>query len=101
MARTTPMLSLLVYDITEDRNRTKIADACLDCGLDRFQNSAYAGYLDRNGQEELMLKIEALLDDTPGSIVLVALDKGAWSKRIVIGQELMREVERGRIVSAD
>lgn len=97
----TPMLSILVYDITEDRNRTKIADACLDYGLDRFQNSAYAGFLDRNAQEELMLKIEALLDDTPGSILLVAVDKAAWEKRIVIGPEILQEVGRGQLVSAD
>lgn len=101
MARTTPMLSMLVYDITEDRNRAKIADACLDYGLDRFQNSAYAGFLDRNSQEELMLRIKALLDDTPGSIVLIAIDKGAWEKRIFIGSEITQEIGRGQLVSAD
>ena len=36
---------LLVYDIPDDRKRTKIADACLDYGLDRIQFSAFLGWL--------------------------------------------------------
>jgi CRISPR-associated protein Cas2 len=58
---------LLVYDIVEDQRRTKIADACLDYGLDRIQYSAFAGVLTRNHQEELMLKIRDLLDERRGN----------------------------------
>ena len=45
------MHCLLVYDISDDRIRTKIADACLDYGLDRFQYSAFYGNISRNYQE--------------------------------------------------
>ena len=34
---------LVVYDISNTRVRTKIADLCLDYGLSRIQLSAYLG----------------------------------------------------------
>ncbi len=55
------MHCLLVYDIPNDRIRSKIADACLDYGLDRFQYSAFYGNISRNYQEELFIKVERLL----------------------------------------
>lgn len=55
------MKCLLIYDIPNDSARTKIADFCLDYGLDRIQYSAFMGELGSNHQEELMLKIEARL----------------------------------------
>lgn len=75
---------LLVYDIEEDRRRTKIADACLDYGLDRIQYSAFAGVLTRNHQEELMLKIRDLLDETPGKIHMYPIDEKAWKYRLIV-----------------
>ena len=39
------MQSLLIYDIPDDRARQKIADACLDYGLQRIQYSAFLGEL--------------------------------------------------------
>lgn len=65
------MYCLLIYDISDDRKRAKIADACLDYGLDRTQYSAYCGDISRNYQEELFLKAKAILGDAPGSILLV------------------------------
>ena len=51
------MRYLLIYDITEDRARTRVADLCLDYGLERIQYSAFWGDLPRTLQEELLLKI--------------------------------------------
>ena len=41
------MQTLIVYDIPNDRIRGKIADVCLDYGLDRIQWSAFLGDLAR------------------------------------------------------
>ena len=62
------MKCLLIYDIPDDNVRTKIANFCLDYGLDRVQYSAFLGDLSTNHQEELMLKIEAKLGKDAGKI---------------------------------
>ncbi len=92
---------LLVYDIEEDRRRTQIADACLDYGLDRIQYSAFTGVLSRTHQEELMLKISHLLDETPGKIHLYEIDDKAWARRLIIETTSDTETYDGQPISAD
>ena len=54
-----PEVSLvLIYDIENDRIRTRTADICLDYGLERIQFSAFFGKLNRNRRQELALKIQ-------------------------------------------
>jgi CRISPR-associated protein Cas2 len=78
---------LLVYDISNDRVRSRIADACLDYGLDRIQFSAFLGRLSRTEQEELMLKIGGMLGKRPGNVQLFPLCQRDWVERQVILQE--------------
>jgi CRISPR-associated protein Cas2 len=55
-----PEVSLvLIYDIEEDRVRTRVADICLDYGLERIQFSAFFGRLNRNRRQELSLRVQA------------------------------------------
>jgi CRISPR-associated protein Cas2 len=72
---------LLVYDITTDRVRAKVADACQDYGLDRIQYSAFTGQLSSNHQRELMRRIRVLLDENPSKITLVPICDADWKKR--------------------
>ncbi len=75
------MKCLLIYDIPDDRARTKIADFCLDYGLDRVQYSAFMGDLSTNHQEELMLKITQRLGKAAGKIDLFPICKQDWRNR--------------------
>lgn len=61
---------VVLYDIQIDRIRTRISEACLDYGLERIQFSAFRGKLTRNKREELFLRLSALLEDTPGKILV-------------------------------
>ena len=80
------MQCLLIYDIPDDRKRTKIADACLDYGLDRIQYSAFLGPLLPTHQDEIMLNIKNILGKKPGSIHLYPLGADEWRKRRTIVQ---------------
>ncbi len=64
---------LLIYDITDDRARTKVADLCLDYGLQRIQYSAFLGNLPRTLQEELLLKIGRVLRGKAADVRLIPL----------------------------
>jgi CRISPR-associated protein Cas2 len=81
------MQVLLVYDISNDRVRGKIATFCLDYGLDRIQYSAFAGDLSRNRQEELMLKVAQRLGDHSGRIQLYPICAKDWQARLEVIQE--------------
>jgi CRISPR-associated protein Cas2 len=81
------MRCLLVYDIPDDKTRTKVADACLDYGLDRIQYSAFMGWLTTTHRRELMKKMRRLLGRRPGKIQLFPLCGKDWAERDEIIQE--------------
>ncbi len=60
------MQCILIYDIPKDRIRNKIADACMDYGMQRIQFSAFAGDLARTHQEELIQKARKRLGKNAG-----------------------------------
>jgi CRISPR-associated protein Cas2 len=80
------MQTLLIYDIPNDRARQKIADACLDYGLQRIQYSAFCGDLTRTHQRALFTEIKRRLGRKSGNVQLFALDEKTWSGRREIAQ---------------
>jgi CRISPR-associated protein Cas2 len=50
---------VLIYDIEDDRLRTRASEICLDYGLERIQFSAFFGKLNRNRRQELALKLRS------------------------------------------
>ena len=78
------MKCLLVYDIPDDNIRTRVADICLDYGLDRIQYSSFLGDLAKTHQEELMMKLARRLGKRPGNIQLFPICETDWRARKVI-----------------
>lgn len=62
------MKTLLIYDIVDDKLRTKIANKCKDYGLTRIQYSAFFGEMTTNRREELAMALRKLLGKHWGRI---------------------------------
>ena len=77
---------LLIYDIPDDRIRHKVSERCKDYGLSRIQYSAFAGELDRNRREELMLRLRRTLGKKEGNIRLqpVCTRDLALAKEVIV-----------------
>lgn len=80
------MQCLLIYDIPHDGVRQKVADSCLDYGLERVQFSAFVGELSRTHQRELFSEIRRRLGRRAGNVQLFPLDEVSWRGRRVISQ---------------
>ena len=87
------MRCLLIYDITHDGVRNKVADACLDYGLERIQYSAFLGELSRIHQWELLLQIKRRVGKHDANVQLIPLDEKSWAGRRVIEQKQKPQVE--------
>lgn len=81
------MKCLVVYDITNDKARDKVAEVCKDYGLDRIQYSAFLGDLTRNHQEELILRASECLEKHAGNVQLFPVCQRDWEQRLVVLQE--------------
>lgn len=72
VGRGSPEVSLVViYDIEDDRVRTRASDACLDYGLERIQFSAFFGRLNRNRRQELALRLQREVEDESARIRVI------------------------------
>lgn len=67
------LLTLVIYDISDDRTRTKVGNACLDYGLQRIQFSAFQGPLTRNRREELAMQLAELLRVEGGRVAVIPI----------------------------
>jgi CRISPR-associated protein Cas2 len=75
-------LTLVIYDISQDRARTKVSEACLDFGLRRIQYSAFEGPLTRNRREELAFVLADLLRGEGGKVALIPVCQRDVADRI-------------------
>ncbi|HEX2914066.1 MAG TPA: CRISPR-associated endonuclease Cas2 [Chloroflexia bacterium] len=95
------MVTLFVYDISNDRVRTKVAQICQDYGLTRIQYSAFLGNLSPNRQEELWLKCKRRLGNAEGNLQLFVLTPQdlARSRKYVKAGAAPDQAEKGVIAS--
>ncbi len=80
------MRCLLIYDIPDDRTRTRVYDACLDYGLERVQWSAFLGELNQTLQRELLLKVQHILGKKAAKVRLLPINETMWQQQRVIEQ---------------
>lgn len=80
------MNCIVIYDIPSNRIRTKIADICLDYGLNRIQYSAFAGDLARTHQQELMGRVLKRLGKQDGRVYLYCVSEREWAQRLELEQ---------------
>lgn len=69
-----------------DRVRSRISDVCLDFGLERFQYSAFSGYLDATRRRELFLQVKELMGSTPGRILIQPISSDDLARRLTFQQ---------------
>ena len=78
------MWCIVIYDIVSDRIRNKVADICMDYGLNRIQYSAFAGDLLRTHQQELIKKARQKLGRSEGKVYLFCIAEPEWAQRLEV-----------------
>ena len=80
------MLTWVLYDIVLDRSRDRAAKACLQSGLYRVQKSVFLGTLADNELDELVIRLEALLDRERDSVYAFPMCRPDFAKAVLLGQ---------------
>ncbi|MGC8817613.1 MAG: CRISPR-associated endonuclease Cas2 [Candidatus Hadarchaeum sp.] len=68
-----PMLALVIYDISSDEVRTKLASRLFDYGLQRVQYSAFKGELNAHDREILVRELRNYIGGERDIIYVVPL----------------------------
>jgi len=78
---------LVVYDISDNQDRLRLAENLFKLGLTRIQRSAFAGEIDTQRVKDL-IRISGRYVRSEGDVIhIFQLGLRDWERRIVIGRE--------------
>ena len=80
------MIIWVMYDIKEDRARSKIAKYCKQAGLYRVQYSVFLGTMNANQKDSLELQIELEINDTVDKVYIFPMSKNELRETVLLGQ---------------
>jgi len=89
----------VVYDITNDKVRTKVSNACIDSGLYRVQKSVFLGTLSTNERDTLALICEELIDEKVDSVYIFPMDKKSFESVKLLGQAFNKELVSDKVLA--
>lgn len=88
------MLTLIIYDITDDELRNRIASFLKSKGLKRIQKSAFIGELTNNERINVEAGLKLLVKNYERvNIQIFPLTPASYNQRSIIGVELNYEEE--------
>lgn len=86
------MLIWVLYDIENDRSRTKAAKACMQAGLYRVQFSCFLGRLSPAGKSALSLQLEELIDEEKDKVYIFPMSQDELRNTVLLGQAFDRKL---------
>jgi len=93
------MLVWVIYDIVDDKIRSKIAKVCKQYGLYRVQKSAFLGNLNKNEIDELSIKSGDLIDTEEDSVYIFPMCEDDFKKVKLLGQAFDKSLVTDEIVA--
>jgi CRISPR-associated protein Cas2 len=80
------VLVWIVYDIVDDKQRTRVAKECKKYGLERVQKSVFLGRLESNRFDEIAEKCRELIDEETDSVYVFPFCQEDFRRIRVLGQ---------------
>jgi CRISPR-associated protein Cas2 len=80
------MIVWVLYDIENDKARTKVGKLCLQAGLYRVQFSCFLGTLDAHQKDTLCLQVEALIDEEKDKVYVFPMNQTELRQAVMLGQ---------------
>lgn len=87
------MHTLVIYDITDDKIRLAVAQACKEVGLVRIQKSAFIGEINAQTRKHLKKKLTRILGKSKGNIQIFQICDADLKLREIIGEPYVEEEE--------
>jgi CRISPR-associated protein Cas2 len=93
------MLVWFIYDITKNKERTRIAKMCKSYGLYRVQKSVFLGNLNKNEIDEIALKSQELINNKTDSVYIFPMCEDDFKKVRLLGQVFDKKLVTDEIIS--
>jgi len=91
------MIIWVMYDIENDRARTKVAKYCKQAGLYRVQYSVFLGKVDANQKDTLELQIEELIAPETDKVYIFPMSRDELQQTTLLGQAFDQKLITGEV----
>jgi len=85
------MYTLIIYDISSDETREKVAKACKEAGLVRIQKSAFLGTIDAQRRKHLKRRIMRLIHGENANVQIFQICNYDMGFREILGVDTVEE----------
>ncbi len=85
-------MTWVIYDIANDKSRTRVAKLCKEYGLYRVQKSAFLGEMNRNEVDELGLRCKDIIDLERDSLYLFPICEEDFKRVRLLGMSFDKEL---------
>lgn len=93
------MILWVMYDIKNDRSRTKVAKLCKKAGLYRVQYSVFLGRIENNEVDGLQLAIADYIDEDIDKVYLFPMSKKELKDTIQLGQAFDKKLINDEVMA--
>jgi CRISPR-associated protein Cas2 len=87
----------VMYDIENDRARTRVAKYCKQAGLYRVQLSVFLGTMSQNEKDALALQIEEEIDEEKDKVYMFPVSKEQMQKTVLLGQAFDKKLVTDKV----
>ena len=81
-----------MYDIKDNKARTRVAKCCKQAGLYRVQYSVFLGMLTASEKDSLELEIQDLIDEEEDSVYIFPMSKNELQSTTLLGQAFDKDM---------
>lgn len=80
------MVTWILYDIKNDKARTRAAKYCKQAGLYRVQYSTFLGNLEANQRDTLSLQLENEIDVSLDKVYILPMSRDELKQTVLLGK---------------
>lgn len=91
------MILWVMYDIVNDKARTKVAKLCKQAGLYRVQYSVFLGKIEHNRMDGLQLAIKEQIDEQTDKVYMFPMSKKELKQTVQMGQAFDKKLINDQI----
>ena len=86
------MMTWFIYDITDDRNRSRLIKIAQKHGLYRVQKSVFLGNVNKNKMDEIILESKKIINLKEDSVYIFPMCEKDFKMAVLLGQSFDKEL---------
>ena len=86
---------LVIYDVSDNKARQRLAEELMRMGLKRIQRSAFVGTLPWSKMKDVARVASRIIDESRDVVHILPLSDREWSNRVVVGKPTWGDVFAG------